>query len=483
MKKFGIFAAALFAAVAFTSCEPTPEPTPDIDNLVEDGFYAVGEACPIKDVNASNAVLAQMAQGINEVLMDQQKLPWEQAKRDGMWEKFIYLEGGKDFELILKEGENSTIYGANLALDTINTDKGEQEHLKGSLVIGQKMQVAESGLYHIVLDLNKDGALDLTGKEQIIVVPVDWAVTVSNNDVQATNVEVKSATEIVWSWDAIEIKPSDWFKFKDFGTGWKIQLDDAGAVKAHTNMGTDSLGHLINGTGNLPAVEKYGKYAISLTYKLAKGNVGNSYSYTIDLVEELVPEYPETMYMIGAEFGSWDWASDGIVSMAPVHSHDGMFWCTRQITADQGFKFNSTKGWDGAFGKLGDSEVSTDKDGNVFVAEAGLYTIVVDMAGNKVSVAPAKVFGMGDAFGGWDEGKYPFTINADGTATITATAAGEVRMYTEIEGNTGNWWQSEYIVLDGKIEYRGAGDDQTRVPVTAGQVVTLNFNAGTGTIE
>lgn len=482
MKKFGIFAAALFAAVAFTSCEPKPGPTPDIDNLVEDGFYAVGEACPIKTVNDANAVLAQMAQGINEVLMDQDKLPWEKAKRDGMWEKFIYLEGGKDFELILKEGENSTIYGANLALDTINTDKGEQEHLKGSLVIGQKMKVEKSGLYHIVLDLNKDGKLDLTGGPQIIVVPVNWAVTVSNNDVEASQVEVKSATEIVWKWDAVEIKPSDWFKFKDFVTGWKIQLDDAGAVKAHTNMGTDSLGNLINGTGNLPAIEKYGKYAISLTYKLAKGDVGNSYSYTIDLVEELVPEYPETMYMIGAEFGNWDWASDGIVSMAPVHSHDGMFWCTRQITADQGFKFCAVREWNGDFATLGTSDV-TVKDGNLVVAETGLYTVIVDLAGNKVSVAPAKVYGIGDAFGGWDEGKYPFTINADGTATITATAAGEVRMYTEIEGNTGNWWQSEYIVLDGKIEYRGAGNDQTRVPVTAGQVVTLNFNAGTGTIQ
>ena len=60
MKKFGIFAAALFAAVAFTSCEPKPGPTPDIDNLVEDGFYAVGEACPVKTVNDANAVLAQL---------------------------------------------------------------------------------------------------------------------------------------------------------------------------------------------------------------------------------------------------------------------------------------------------------------------------------------------------------------------------------------------------------------------------------------
>ena len=480
MKKFGIFAAALFAAVAFTSCEPKPGPTPDIDNLVEDGFYAVGEACPVKTVNDANAVLAQMAQGINEVLMDQQKLPWEKSKRDGMWEKFIYLEGGKDFELILKEGENQTIYGANLALDTINTDKGDQEHLKGSLVIGQKMQVAESGLYHIVLDLNKDGALDLTGKEQIIVVPVDWAVTVSNNDVQATNVEVKSATEIVWSWDAVVIKPSDWFKFKDFGTGWKIQLDDAGAVKAHTNMGTDENGKLINGTGNLPAVEKYGKYAITLTYNLAKGQVGNSYAYTIVLVEELVPEYPETMYMIGAEFGSWDWASDGIVSMTPVHSHDGMFWCTRQITAAQGFKFCSVREWNGDFATLGNSEVTVE-GGNLVVAETGLYTVVVDLAGNKVSVKKAEVYGMGDVFGGWDAGKYPFTINADGTASITAPNAGEVRMYTAVEG--ADWWQTEYIVLDGKIEYRGKREDQTRVAVTAGQVVTLNFNAGTGSIQ
>ena len=343
------------------------------------------------------------------------------------------------------------------------------------------MKVEKSGLYHIVLDLNKDGKLDLTGGPQIIVVPVNWAVTVSNSDVEASKVDVKSATEIVWTWDAVEIKPADWFKFKDFVTGWKIQLDDAGAVKAHTNMGTDSLGNLINGTGNLPAVEKYGKYAISLTYKLAKGDVGNSYSYTIDLVEEMTPKYPETMYMIGAEFGSWDWASEGIVSMTPVHSHEGMFWCTRQITADQGFKFCAVKEWKGDFATLGTSDV-TVKDGNLVVAETGLYTVIVDLAGNKVSVAPAKVFGMGDAFGGWDEGKYPFTINADGTATITTTAAGNLRMYTEIEGNTGNWWQSEYNVFDGKIEYRGVGNDQAAVAVQAGQTVTLNFNAGTGTI-
>ena len=481
MKKIGLFMCSLALGMAFTSCDPEQgtQGGVDFDNLTEDGFYAVGEACPIKSVDAENAVLAQMAQGINEVLMDQDKLSWEEAKRDGMWEKFIYLEGGKDFELILKEGENQTIYGANLAKTMINTDKGEQEHYKGSLVIGQKMQVAESGLYHIVLDLNKDGKLDLTGKEQIIVVPVEWAVTVSNNDVKASKVDVKSATEIVWTWDAVTIKPSDWFKFKDFVTGWKIQLDDAGAVKAHTNMGTDSIGNLINGTGNLPAVEKYGNYAVTLTYKLAKGQVGNSYSYTIDLVEELKPTYPETMYMIGAEFGNWTWNDEGVVEMVPVNGQEGVFWCTRQFTANQGFKFCSVREWAGDFATLGNSDVIVE-GGNLVVKENGLYTVVVDLAGNKVSVKKAEVYGIGNCFGGWDAGT-PFTINADGTATITTTAEGEVRMYTAVEG--ADWWRTEYIVLDGAIVYRGNGNDQERVNVAAGAKVTLDFNAGTGVIE
>lgn len=175
MKKFGIFMCSLALGMAFTSCDPEQgtQGGVDFDNLVEDGFYAVGEACPIKSVDAENAVLAQMSQGVNEKLMDEGS-SWEEAKRDGMWEKYIYLEGGKDFELILKEGSEATIYGAELAKQELTTDGTALQGYKGSLVIGQKMKVTETGLYHIVLDLNKDGKLDLTGGAQIIVAPVTW---------------------------------------------------------------------------------------------------------------------------------------------------------------------------------------------------------------------------------------------------------------------------------------------------------------------
>ena len=140
MKKIGIFMCSLALGMAFTSCDPEQgtQGGVDFDNLTEDGFYAVGEACPIKSVDAENAVLAQMSQGINEVLMDQEKKSWEESKRDGMWEKYIYLEANKDFELILKEGSEATIYGANLEKQELTTDGKALQGYKGSLVIGQR---------------------------------------------------------------------------------------------------------------------------------------------------------------------------------------------------------------------------------------------------------------------------------------------------------------------------------------------------------
>ena len=94
------------------------------------------------------------------------------------------------------------------------------------------------------------------------------------------------------------------------------------------------------------------------------------------------------------------------------------------------------------------------------------------------------MFGMGDAFGGWTEGMDAALFKAaDGKLSATTTGAGELRMYVASSISTSDWWTREFVILNGKIAYRGAGGDQERVPVTAGQKVTLDFNAGTGVIE
>lgn len=145
-------AAALLAA--FSSCEK--KPAVDLGSVVLDGFYVYGEATGNADkVLSQNA----MAAGFNEV---------EKATRAGMYEKYIYLEGGKDFALIENSNNNKKFYGAELK--EVNYGQGSEDApgknfdnnpnmmiLQGKLIIGDtapKMQVKETGLYHIVLDNN-----------------------------------------------------------------------------------------------------------------------------------------------------------------------------------------------------------------------------------------------------------------------------------------------------------------------------------------
>lgn len=198
-----------------------------------------------------------------------------------------------------------------------------------------------------------------------------------------------------------------------------------------------------------------------------------------------VPDsYPAEMFMIGADFGGWNWSSDGVAVMTPVHSFEGHFWCVRYITAGNGFKWCSRREWSGDFFSLGEDIGFTTADGNAFVAEDGMYMVYMDMVNGKISVEPAKVYGMGDCFGGWNTASYPF--KAEGKTMVATTAnAGELRIYaaSDIAPVGGDWWKMEFVPMDGVIMYRGAGNDQDRIPVAADKKVVLDFNAGTGKIE
>ncbi len=207
-------------------------------------------------------------------------------------------------------------------------------------------------------------------------------------------------------------------------------------------------------------------------------------------------EIPTTMFMIGEQFGNWDWASDGVAELVPVWGTQGIFWCTRWFDHSKGFKFCSKKEWNGDFTGAGGAGYSVD-GGNCWVAEDGIYTVYVNADGNIVEVAPAEVYGLGDvvfAGGGWDyDSAVKFTPEGD-KMTITTTGDGELRIASKVQptaivdGCTPNgwfdWWKTEFIFFsDGKIIYRGLGNDQERVQVKAGQKIILDFNAGTATLE
>lgn len=477
MKKFTYVLSALaLASMALVSCNKEGKGEDYSD--VEDGFYVAGAATGIEGLDSK----LMMTAGINEV---------DKTKRDGMYEKYVVLEEGKDFELLLFTAGEKVRYSANLSEVTLTEEQllteayGENPSsafFKGSLITGDSapaMKVSKTALYHIVLDLDKAGDLAKAGGAQIVISPCEWGVRGGMNGwgftAMTTSDKLSNTSAVTYKIENAELGKGGEFKFAH-AHAWKITLDEAGKVKAEVSLG-GSADKLEVGAGNL-SVADAGKYTITFTYNLSSGVLGNSFKANVECTE--VSTIPTEMYIIGNEFGNWDWASDGVVSMVPVHSHEGMFWAVRYMTTTTEFKFCAKREWNGDFCTLKENE-GFITPGNDQVEKDGLYTIIVDLKGDKVSVIPAEIFGIGDAFGAWNEGSYAF--EAGQTATITTAAAGNLRMYVAIPGNTGNWWQSEFNIYDGKIVYRANGGDQDAVPVAAGAIVTLDFNAGTGSIK
>ena len=477
MKKLSSFLCGLaVVGMMFTSCDGGTTGGGTV-TIVEDGFYVVGEASAIASLEAEGAEVAIMANGTNENASN--------AAREGMYEKYIALEGGKPFQLVLKEGATETVYGAELA--DVKLEGNEQPNItvqRGKMVENTTMQVKESGLYHIVLDLNLDGSLE---DKLILVAPVEWGVRGGMNGwgfTAGTRSEFNKTT-MTYTWTDQELSAGGKFKFA-YGGGWKIELNaladatdanDERYIKANTNLGENAL----PGGADI-AVEGAGTYTITLTYNLAQGAIANSYKYEIKMTA--ASALPSEMYMIGDAIGGWDWAGDYIVSMTPVHSAEGAFWTIKPLEAGKPFKFCPVKDWNGDFTGLGEDSGYVVADGNCSVEADGIYMIYVDVKNKKLVVEPAAVYGIGDCFGGWDAKMEAAKFAVEGQSLkVTVPADGNLRMYAESSAATTDWWTREFNVFDGKIEFRGKGDDQAAVAVTAGQVVTLNFADNTATIQ
>lgn len=277
MKKFGFLMCAFAAmAIGFTSCDPD-KGKKNLDDIVENGFYVIGDATGFEAISSEGAVATAMAGGLNEV---------DGAARSGMFEKYIVLEGGKNFQLVKKEGSSKVIYGATLAARKLATDGDSIDGYFGALTENATMKVEKTGFYHIILDLCE--ASSLPGGPQIVVAPADgfgiagsmnsWGSTAAN---QVSAIEA-GTKEITWTWNDVVLQNAAEFKFKHSNC-WKINLDDAELVKANTNLGKDMVPNGANLTDFEP-----GMYTIELKFKMAKGDIKNSFSYTANRTGDLV---------------------------------------------------------------------------------------------------------------------------------------------------------------------------------------------------
>jgi len=378
MKKLGIFVMSIaMVSMLFTACKKDNGTSggggQDLDNIVENGFYVVGEAAGYPEFN----VLCQFAPGRNEA--DENKL------RDGMYEKYIVLEAGKKFQFIKKEGDQQTKYGAELTYGKLPTDNQEVDGYKGSLAENVEMEVKETGLYHIVLDFDVDEALKNVGGPQIVMAKInDWGIGGSTNGwgYAACN----EAKDYKYTWTDFEFTEGAEFKFKNLNA-WKLNLDDAELVKANTNIGADGVPG-----GNNIAVKEGGLYKVVLTFALAKGDIGESFKYELTKTGEVAfKDYSEVeLELVG-----------DAINVQPG-SEDDDIWSWGQKLA---------------LGKPA-------KDGDLFVWEAD---VELNAAGGfKVRTKDYAPQGDFDAFDfGKDGGGDNATVEADGLYKVQATINGK----------------------------------------------------------
>ena len=200
--------------------------------------------------------------------------------------------------------------------------------------------------------------------------------------------------------------------------------------------------------------------------------------------------FPANVYMIGNDFGGWDWGGATLVELIPVNSHPGIFWCVKYMTTETEFKFNTAKAWNGAeFCTLANNSGFTTL-GNNKVEKDGLYVVLVDFVHSAVAVESATLYGIGNCFdSSWTSDDERFKFTTEGSkASVTTVNAGELRMYAKMPAvsglGAGDWWKSEFIFFaDGKINYRGNGPDQERFNVDAGKTITLDFSNDTAEVK
>lgn len=272
-----------------------------------------------------------------------------------------------------------------------------------------------------------------------------------------------------------ENEGENWYKFYGGTDAGNWDGANAHVMGCDTN-GDGSLFNYINWSADLqcPIISGKGKWKVRLDV--------NNWTYTIN---EVKPD----LFLTGSNY---DWGGKWL-QLVPFNKSEEDFWTIIYLHEGEQFKFAPQAGWGGDFGYTGTTindeagaNITSSSDGNLVVGKAGWYLLKVQNGSTKaLTVLQPNVYLIGDAVGEWniaDSHKFTVPTTEDGVFESPAFAAdAELRMCVSVDGF--DWWQSEFMVFDGKIEYRGRGIDQNRVNVKAGQKVTLNFTAGTGEIK
>jgi len=490
MKKSILFLMfTLIGGLIFTSCSDDDNNTPIIDNPVY-GFQITGTATDGEALVISTPQIVEPSSDYATKLV-----------RSGMNYGIFFLQAGEiSFKNVDVEGE--TTYGvSDVSTRTQEAEAGEAfTYSQGTLVESETgtFTVESNGVYYVMTD--EDTGLLIIMK-------------INNFEISATGdkIEYVSGSSAGASFEAKNVDIRSVFKIR-MNTAWKfVVVDDAGEETVLPFGGDypeDFARPVISYGGSLASLDPKGDdievdnggklLDFTISFDPSETGLGSLLGETAE-GEELPPaEYPAQMFMIGASIGGWTWGENDI-EMIPVHSNPHLFWRIVWIengVTDAGIKFCEEQDWGKDFGVDGDAVEGVYQKGTSNVPdvyESGYYTVVVNLKDETIEIAAPSVNGIGSVFAddAW-AGNIEFTVDNDNKVITSPafSADGELRMYVKastmtIEDGSAavDWWQAEFIALDGIIEYRGTGNDQDRLNVTTGQTIALDFVNGTGTVQ
>ena len=230
-------------------------------------------------------------------------------------------------------------------------------------------------------------------------------------------------------------------------------------------------GFLVTENAQAGKIEEPGKYIMTIDM------MAGTYSIT---------KQPLELYMTGSNYG---WGATWL-PMTPCYGSDVDYWTIIYLHEGEQFKFAPQADWGGDFGSqatvndVAGANITVDDDKNLVAGKAGWYLLhIVNGDERKVNVYKPEVYLIGSVapVNDWSvNSSNLFSIPADENGEFVSPAFGsdgEVRMCVKFEGF--DWWMTEFVAFDGKLEFRGRGGDQARVNVSAGQKAYINFANGT----
>lgn len=189
------------------------------------------------------------------------------------------------------------------------------------------------------------------------------------------------------------------------------------------------------------------------------------------------------------------------VPLVPVNGYDNVSWIIIYLHEGEQFKFAPQAGWGGDFGMgwgtttvVDNAGMNPSGDDNVTVGNAGWYLITVfntSAESRTIVIDNPNVYLIGEG------SPTSWSVGTDGLFTTPTTETGkfvspafvkdaEARMcvsLNDLQGNTIDWWRTEFVVRNGQIVYRGNGGDQERVSVAKDKKCYLDFTKGIGSYK